>query len=556
VETNAKLKQLNFNNEDYEWYPTTNEILNCIRLDMLKTFSVGKYRYDRGNVSYDDNSSYREEPDVLFLDSFIDVGAGDGRVFEYMTQKNARKIIKIKTKYGIEKARAQADDLIRRDIGLIGRDYFETVLIDKKFTGVFSNPPYSIYKEWCIKLIKEVNATFIYLVIPQRWKPDTSLKQLFDSKGKNEIIGSFDFSNGDREARSKADIIRIIPHPKNDTFQAWIEENIGLFEKNEGEEIPEEKISETNQNDEALKLRNENIIETLVENYKNDMEKLLKTFKTLGSIDFSIIAQLGVKKEDVINKIRADIKELKHTYWRQVFNHLDAVTSRLTHKMRNSILDSIRWFEGLDFNANNIYTIIVWVINNFNSYTKKQMLDVYDSLTNFEGVRAYKSNDKWLKDTWRYTKPVPVKYALDYRIVVNLGYQIFSGWSWNNGVKEGNPLQDLSIVARSLGFENDGIQFYDKRTKLCCYKRGGYDYTKSEGVLFEYRLYDNNNVHFKLDKEFLKVLNIEVGKLRGWLKSPADIQSEFDLSTEESIKRFNHNKLAMIGKSDLFLLTG
>jgi hypothetical protein len=50
-------------------------------------------------------------------------------------------LFRIEEKYGIEKARAQSDDLIRKGVFIIGRDFFDTTLIDKKFAAIFSNPP-------------------------------------------------------------------------------------------------------------------------------------------------------------------------------------------------------------------------------------------------------------------------------------------------------------------------------------------------------------------------------------------------------------------------------
>jgi len=207
-----KLLQLKSDGEDFEWYATTNEILAALEKDLLKVgLADGAGRYWRNDTEgFSVNTNYEKNQPIhtLNVQSFLDVGIGDGRVIDYLFGHGSQKI-NIKNKLGIELARAQADDLIRRGIGIIGRDYFETVLIDKQYTVVFSNPPYSIFTEWCIKLLKEVNAAVIYLVLPERWKDDSALKQLAESKGDVEIIGSFDFLHADRPARAKVDLIRI-----------------------------------------------------------------------------------------------------------------------------------------------------------------------------------------------------------------------------------------------------------------------------------------------------------------------------------------------------------
>lgn len=548
----GKLALLKENEEDFEWYPTTDEIMGRIRKDIFNIHKLDKYRYSRRNDGVSFDRAYKpEDTATLHLDSFLDIGAGDGRVFKAISKEVNRKRVSIRNLYGIEKATAQGDDLIKNDVALIGRDYFETALIDRHFTCVFSNPPYSQYKEWCIKLVKEVNAKFIYLVIPQRWKLDPDLKQLFDSTGETSVIGSFDFTDGERAARSRVDIVKIMPNEENDTFRSWIEDNIGKFERNDKIDLDEKEEARKKDPGEwyRLKEHNDNTAAVMVENYVDDLQNLMATFKSLGSIDWSLISQLGVSKDDVIGKVKSDIGNLKHKYWRLVVNNLNEITSRLTHNMRNTILSEIRWFEELDFNENNIRTIVIWIIKNFNKYTRSQMLEVYDKLTNFETVRAYKSNDKWLDDGWRYSKKKPEKYVLDYRIVVHIGYQLYYS-SYSQNVQAGNPIENLSVVARSLGFDNWGVCDYETGEKHYCRNKDD-----NHSVLFEYKIYKNNNVHFKLNKEFLRVLNIEVGKERGWLKKPVDIQEEFDLSAEEAEKFFINENLSLISNNDLLLLT-
>ncbi|WP_334085295.1 hypothetical protein [Helicobacter typhlonius] len=55
------------NNEDFEWYPTTNEMLDVL-LKRIK------------EIKEDKN---------LYLESMLDIGAGDGRVLKYF-DKNLR----------------------------------------------------------------------------------------------------------------------------------------------------------------------------------------------------------------------------------------------------------------------------------------------------------------------------------------------------------------------------------------------------------------------------------------------------------------------------------
>jgi hypothetical protein len=81
-------------------------------------------------------------------------------------------------------------------------------------------------------------------------------------------------------------------------------------------------------------------------------------------------------------------------------------------------------FKSLDFNAGNIRSIVIWIIEHHNEYTKEQTVAVFNSLAEPDFIKAYKSNKHWDKDTWRYSwiaakypNGNPEKYMLDYRFV-------------------------------------------------------------------------------------------------------------------------------------------
>lgn len=524
-----RVLELKADGEDYNWYPTTNEILDCIAAHLIK-HSSEDYRTYRGYARNSSQVDAGETHTMLEGDTeskwqmevqvkdFIDVGTGNGKVLNYFK----RKPFKIINRYGVEKARAQADDLIRANVALLGRDYFETVLIDKSFGVAFSNPPYDCFKEWCVKLLSEIDALFIYLVIPQRWKDDADLASLIRAKGESEVIGSFDFANAERVARAKVDVIAIrkLAQSEDNPFKSWVEQNIGKFEV--ASDKPE---AEPEQAADGLQVHNEDKKAVLVDNYKRELKELLETYRAVGKLDFALLQSLGMSKQGIIDKIYSDIKSLKNRYWKKAIEMLEPVKERLTYKTRQGLFEDIKWFESLDFSEANILTLLVWVCENANRYIQRQTEAVYDDLTNFETVRAYKSNDKWIHDGWRYQKKGrPERWQLDYRIVVHWGYR-FSDYEYD---KYNNPVSDLTTVAHTLGFSNQGAHDFAKDgSKKYCYKLNG-------EPLFEYKCYKNNNVHFKLDQDFLMALNITVGRMRGWLRNEYEAAQEFDITEDKA----------------------
>lgn len=95
---------------DFEWYPTTNEIINAIKDDLSSEF----------DCSY----------------SILDCGAGDGRVLKALSKGK---------KYAIEKSKPLLNAL-DRSIFIVGTEFTEQTLLDKKVDVIFSNPPYSEFE--------------------------------------------------------------------------------------------------------------------------------------------------------------------------------------------------------------------------------------------------------------------------------------------------------------------------------------------------------------------------------------------------------------------------
>ena len=90
--------------------------------------------------------------------------------------------------------------------------------------------------------------------------------------------------------------------------------------------------------------------------------------------------------------------------------------------------------------------------------------------------------------------------------------------------------------------EKDGVIYVyndDEKHTLYQYKIGT-QYYHEDGIRTEndifttIRGYSNGNVHFQFNQEFIKKLNLEVGRLRGWIKTPQEAAEEFDISLEEA----------------------
>jgi hypothetical protein len=177
--TSQKIRALQAAGEDFEWYPTTEEILAAFREDL---YTQAKRFNENSRMDMYDMFCNNTFENIVSVKSLLDVGAGDGRVFGAIKDIDATRRFIIDEKYGIEIARAQSDDLIRKGVFIIGRDFFQTALVDKQYSVIFSNPPYSIYEDWTIRLLKEASFGIMYLVLPVRWENNKDIAREIKQK--------------------------------------------------------------------------------------------------------------------------------------------------------------------------------------------------------------------------------------------------------------------------------------------------------------------------------------------------------------------------------------
>jgi hypothetical protein len=567
VNTSKKVRILQADNEDFEWYPTTDEILEAFADDLYsqaKTLSSinGNKGICHDKHHYDGKTETHH--DLVSIETILDVGAGDGRVFNAIKDKNRLRRFRIEKKYGIEIANAQSDDLIRKGIFIIGRDFFQTSLIDKKYSVIFSNPPYSIYEGWTLRLLRESTFIVMYLVLPVRW--ETNKEILHEIKHFDyESIGEYDFSQGERIARARVNLIRICnkkrrykdhrgftytEYAEQDPFARWIEEYIGTFD-----EVPKKKVYDYEEEEKFLALKRGSGIEQLIDDYSTEMNNMIEGFKAIAHLPARVISSIGLNKESIHEIIKSDIETMKNHYWRLAFEKLDAITERLTCDTRNKLLGKMKEFKTLDFNSGNIRSIVIWIIEHHNEYTKDQTVALFENLTEPDYIKTYKSNTRWDKDTWRYTHynakypdGKPEKYILDYRFVTR------SRAGCRRGSKS-SVVDDLIVVLHSLGADISRFQSIDATIKQEKQEVEFYNHAKQKTeTAFECRFYENGNVHLKVNQALMTKFNVEVARILGWIRGPKDIQNEFDVSEKEAAELWNKPALVMLGPGDIPLL--
>lgn len=475
----ARLKQTD---SDFEWYPTTTEILNIIKNDIDHLI---------------DESYLESQPSILAC------GAGDGRSLMHLTAGK---------KYAIEKAKPLISAM-DREIFVIGADFHQQVLMDKRQDIIFSNPPYEQFESWSTKIIRESRSAIIYLVIPSRWKDNALINDaLCLRNAKTEVLGSFDFLNAERKARAKVDVIRITmtklarfnrnSEADTDPFDIWFAENFKVAAPGKAKTSAME-TKEVRQDEIKNELvQGRDIIDVLTSLYDRDLAKLMLNYKAFESLDATLLEELGVSFSGVREGLKAKISGLKNLYWNELFNNLNKITDKLTQKSREAMLSKLTSRTDVDFNSDNVYAVVIWVIKNANHYFDDQVIDLVERMVEQANVLLYKSNAKTFgRDSWRYcARPEGLdRFSLETRVVLQrAGGLANTEWAYDrerfNGLSERAYylIMDILTVAANLGFDTTDMtrpmDFQWVSNKSCDFEY--YDYRTGErGILMSVKAF-------------------------------------------------------------------
>ena len=533
--TQALINELKENNQDFEFYPTTKEMVACIESKL-------------GNAK-----------DVL------DIGCGTCNFKKYYKGGISKYFVIEKSKILLQK--------LDKDAIVLGTDFYSTLLIDKKADTYFCNPPYSEYEQWVIKIIREGNFKKAYLIIPQRWQENEAIQLAIKDMGvRAYVIGEFDFLHAERQARAKVHIVEIdkrkhsayygydnseLKDFEETAFDKWFNEVFKMRDsekdnKNERElnDIEKEKIK-----NQLVKSNSKG--QLLVELYNAEQAELFAHFKAITSLDVDILKTIGIEKKAVKEAIKQKVKSLKVRYWKIVFDEFEEITSRLTSQTREEMFNKFQELQTVDFTLENIYPLILWVIKNANNYYENQLISFFKKLSSPENVKQYKSNKRvFERYEWRhncYKNPEELShYTLDYRIIMSSPFCTdyrgrLDGFNW----RQQHALQDIFTIAKNLGFEVGLCDLPKLHGEECTAL-----YKDSDKVFMKYRVYKNGNMHVKFDIEFAKAMNVEVSRLLGWIKNKEDIEKEFPTEMAKGAEKyFKINKYVGLTSNNLLLLT-
>lgn len=509
------IQQLKEAGQDHEFYPTTDEILREVASNLRAS------------------KNYHQELSVL------DIGAGNGKALDFLRKEEG---LNLSGFYAIEKSQILAGEL-SEEIKLIGTTFEEQSLYDKNADVTFCNPPYSLFSEWSQKIIRETQSRFVYLVIPQRWERDEEIAAVIKARGaESEILGTYSFKDAeDRKARATVHLVRIEnKEGKRDSFAAFIEENFPKPQEDK-EEIKIEK-------ERRALVVGRDLISQLIELYQAEHGRVHESFLSVQKLDYHLLKSLQIDTVRLAEILREKLAGLKSIYWSEVFDRCPQLVGKLTAKNRREFRQEILKRNNLDFTEGNILAVVSWMVKRSNSLLESQVVEVWESIISEANVKLYKSNQRTFgNDGWRFRdefREGKVSHVgLDLRCVVhycggivNCKYGMGDRYNGLNNRAE-DFLNDLNVVASSLGWVNpSSLNEMEKWTSGSPREFRG-NFEDGREVFARIKAFKNQNIHIQFSKQFLCRLNVEYGRIKGWLLTGE--QSAEELNDPQAARFFN-----------------
>jgi hypothetical protein len=537
--------------EDFEFYPTTNEIIGRL------------VRQLRG--AGDNYGEFRPK-----FNSLLDIGAGHGKVLTALKEQAG-----ISELYAIEKSLTLCAAL-PPDIFIVGTDFAEQSLLSKAVDVVFCNPPYSQFEQWAEKIIRQSASRMVYLVLPARWQNSRHIADALAFRCTTATsLGDFDFEDAeDRTARAKVQLLEINLEAEHEGryYQRDADDAFERFFKEQFADLIS-RFDEPKADDDAPKPKaafsalvvGPNYPAAMVEIYQRELAHVEKNYALVAQLDIALLKEFAISPPSIMKALKERLSGLRSLYWHELFSHLGSITDKLCSQSRKTMLETLQKHLQVDFTLENILAVVVWACKNANRYIDSQLLDVYEAMVEKCNVILYKSNQRtWRDDQWRYNaKDSPnTHFALDFRIVAHRlgGLRNDSYSSWNNGLSETSCdfLRDLQTIARNLGFECDTTdrRLLDGRKDWTSGEKQEFHFTRDgrRQLLFDVRAFLNGNIHLRLHKRFILALNVEHGRLRGWLRTKSEAVAE--LQDAQAAAYFNYNLQLPISDPALMLTQG
>lgn len=563
------------NNQDFEFFPTTAEILQAVSDNIFKEKTKDLLN-DAGELVFDDYTKRKMQEHI----SILDICAGNGSALMQLKSNLTQKGFTHISLSAIEKSFILYS-LLDDDIALVGTDYFAENMINKKADIVFCNPPFSQTEEWFKRLLTTTPACVkdIYFVCPSKQGLSKKYQTMFDefvlSKGrKGEYTMSvlqnktFSFTDGERSARVDAVVLHLSLKSKYEYSEKYDKDSLFSVHfpeletklKKAGYSSYRDVEEDKNQQRRDLvvaQFGDDDIVKVLVEEYQMEYNEFMDAYSKLNEVPLLLLRKLDIDLYKAKELLFGFLTNLETRYWRKLFELYQPLREKLTSVSIKKLMDYVQ-SRNFSFTYANCLAVTVFAVKQTNRLLIEQVLTKYKHWAEVGNYHGYKSNQR-LFDEGRFKdkiNPDDIKTAyhathrwtntdienimpftvgerknLEYRIVdVGLTFEK-DRWTCVENSTAWVACNDLMTIAKNFGYDgnlNIADTEHGKR-----YTVHGFDRNNNSVVLFEYKVFKNGNAHFFINKDFMIDIMLSVGKYLGWVHSKEQAMQDLDITSDE-----------------------
>ena len=343
----------------------------------------------------------------------LDPSAGSGRMLDYLASSDfsydgwGSRSLKSHHLYAIE-----ADDELR--FLLQGKDY---KVIDSDFLGyqgdylfdlILMNPPFARGDEHLLKAWEVLQSGHIACLLNEETvlNPFSArrklLNSIIDQYGTVEFLGDV-FSSAERKTDVRVALVRLEKKQKSDRFDF-------TFEGGPAEPVPDlsERIQQAAGAGDEVAIND--LTGSMIRQYEMTKQAFVNFCRAKKELEFYSKGLLNAYQDagkmaqehyshDLSRAYNGFVDELKEATWQNIIKKL-GIEKLMTNESRADFNSFIKAQGAAELTKENIFSLIMMMLNNRDSFMHKAVLSVFDIFTAFHAqnrchVEGWKTNSAW-----------------------------------------------------------------------------------------------------------------------------------------------------------------